>query len=110
MPITTQGNTTIIWTYNDGNGKDHWSIGSIMFLGPGIKGNRVIGKTDGGQFLTPIDPKTLALEEDEAKGVRVRPEHIHLALRQFAGITEHEFSKKFPLVIPEAEQLLGFWG
>ena len=25
-------------TYNKGDGKDHWSIGSIMFLGPGIKG------------------------------------------------------------------------
>ncbi|MCH5377282.1 MAG: DUF1501 domain-containing protein, partial [Planctomycetes bacterium] len=32
--------------YNQGNGKDHWSIGSIMFLGPGITGNRVIGATD----------------------------------------------------------------
>lgn len=97
-------------TYNKGNGKDHWSIGSIMFLGPGIKGNRVIGKTDGGQFLIPISPKTLALEEDESKSVRVCPEHIHLALREFAGIAEHEFSKKFPLVIPEEKRLRGFWG
>ncbi|MFM7832893.1 MAG: DUF1501 domain-containing protein, partial [Planctomycetaceae bacterium] len=29
--------------YNNGNGKDHWSIGSGMFLGPGIRGDRVIG-------------------------------------------------------------------
>src|SRR4051812_44264835 len=29
--------------YNKGNGKDHWSIGSIMFIGPKIKGNRVLG-------------------------------------------------------------------
>jgi uncharacterized protein (DUF1501 family) len=63
--------------YNKGNGKDHWSIGSTMFLGPGIEGNRVIGKTDDGQFLIPIDAKTLALEEDREKGLRVRPEHIH---------------------------------
>ena len=33
-------------TYNSGNGKDHWSIGSIMFLGRGIRGNRVLGATD----------------------------------------------------------------
>src|SRR4051794_4648343 len=26
-------------TYNGGNGKDHWSIGSILFLGRGIRGN-----------------------------------------------------------------------
>src|SRR5262249_47024935 len=35
--------------YNSGNGKDHWSIGSILFLGRGIKGNRVIGATDAKQ-------------------------------------------------------------
>jgi hypothetical protein len=96
--------------YNKGEGKDHWSIGSIMFLGPGIKGNRVIGKTDNGQFLVPIDPETLGLEEGKDKGLRVRPEHIHLALREFAGIEKHEFSEKFPLVIPEAERLQGLWG
>src|SRR6185369_4496634 len=27
--------------YNNGNGKDHWSVGSIMFLGKGIKGDRL---------------------------------------------------------------------
>src|SRR6185503_6894148 len=37
--------------YNKGEGKDHWSIGSAMFLGAGIKGNRIVGATDNGQFL-----------------------------------------------------------
>jgi uncharacterized protein (DUF1501 family) len=41
-------------TYNSGNGKDHWPIGSIMFLGCGIRGNRVIGATDEGQFTVSI--------------------------------------------------------
>lgn len=95
-------------TYNDGNGKDHWSIGSIMFLGRGIKGNRVIGATDEQQFLVPIDPASLAL--DPEKGARVRPEHIHTALREFAGIADHPFSKKFPLDVPEKEKLQGLWG
>src|SRR3954466_8251788 len=36
--------------YNTGHGKDHWSIGSVMFLGRGIKGNRVLGATDEKQF------------------------------------------------------------
>ncbi len=93
--------------YNKGNGKDHWSIGSIMFLGHGIKGNRVIGATDGGQFLKPIDPKTLSLKED---GLRVRPEHLHQALRTKAGIEQHAFSKQFPLEFPKAETLSGLWG
>jgi len=94
--------------YNQGNGKDHWSIGSIMFLGKGIKGNRVIGATDEKQFHVPIDPTSLAC--DREKGVRVRPEHLHQALRELAGIAEHPFSKKFPLGVVEKERLTGLWG
>lgn len=94
--------------YNKGNGKDHWSIGSIMFIGPGIKGNRVLGATDEKQFAVPMNPKTLAT--DKEKGVRVRPEHIHEALRQFAGITSHPHAKKFPLGLTEKDQLQGLWG
>lgn len=92
-------------TYNKGNGKDHWSIGSIMFMGPGIKGNRVVGATDEKQFLVPMDPKSLSSEEES--GIRVRPEHIHTSLRQFAGIDKHAFSKQFPLQVSEEEQLHG---
>lgn len=94
--------------YNSGNGKDHWSIGSIMFLGQGIKGNRVIGATDEKQFAVPVDPATLRL--DREKGLRIRPEHIHQALRQLAGIADHPLSKKFPLGVAENEQLQSFWG
>ena len=47
---------------------------------------------------------------DKEQGVHVRPEHIHQALRQFAGITDHPFSQKFPLGVPEKETLRGLWG
>jgi len=94
--------------YNKGNGKDHWSIGSAMFLGPGINGNRVIGATDEKQFGIPITPDTLAC--DKEKGLKVRPEHIHEALRQFAGIADHSHSKKFPLGVPDKEKLRAFFG
>ena len=94
--------------YNKGQGKDHWSIGSIMFMGKGIRGNRVIGATDERQFLIPIDNKTLAM--DEENGMRTRPEHIHRSLRELAGIEDHPFSKKFPLKIPKEERLQGFFG
>jgi hypothetical protein len=92
-------------TYNKGNGKDHWSIGSLMFMGQGIKGNRVVGATDEKQFLAPVDP--LSLSVDQEKGIRVRPEHIHKSLRQFAGIDAHPFSEQFPLAVPGTEQLQG---
>jgi uncharacterized protein (DUF1501 family) len=94
--------------YNGGNGKDHWSIGSILFLGKGIKGNRVIGATDEKQFHVPINPQTLAC--DPKGGVRVRPEHIHTALREMAGIADHAFSKRFPLGVADKERLRGLWG
>jgi uncharacterized protein (DUF1501 family) len=94
--------------YNAGNGKDHWSIGSAMFLGRGIRGNRVIGATDEKQFAVPLDPKTLKL--DKEKGARVRPEHVHAALREYAGIADHPLAKKFPLGVPEKERLQKFWG
>jgi hypothetical protein len=94
--------------YNAGNGKDHWSIGSAMFLGAGIRGDRVIGATDEKQFGVAVDPKTLAC--DKTKGIRLRPEHIHEALRELAGIADHPASKKFPLGIKENETLLGLWG
>src|SRR5215203_5797719 len=77
--------------YNTGNGKDHWSIGSALFLGRGIAGNRVIGATDEKQFAVPVDPATLKL--DKEKGVRVRPEHVHEALREYAGIGNHALAK-----------------
>jgi hypothetical protein len=93
--------------YNKGNGKDHWSIGSAMFLGPKIKGDRVIGATDEQQFHVPVNPKTLAL--DKPNGIRVRPEHIHVALRQYAGIHDHPLSKKFPLSVPDTEHLQSLW-
>ena len=95
-------------TYNKGDGKDHWSIGSAMFMGPGIRGNRVIGATDEKQFLVPLNPKKLAT--DAENGIRIRPEHIHAALRKLAGIETHAFSKQFPLKVPAEEQLDGFWG
>ncbi len=94
-------------TYNNGNGKDHWSIGSIMFLGKGIKGNRVIGATDEKQFGVNLDPKMLAC--DKEKGIRIRPEHIHEALREFAGIADHAASKKFPLGVTANDKLQAFW-
>ncbi len=95
-------------TYNKGNGKDHWSIGSIMFLGPGINGNRVIGATDDKQFGVNLNPATLVT--DKEKGIKIRPEHIHEALRQYAGIADHTHAKKFPLGLVEKEKLHHLWG
>jgi len=94
--------------YNKGNGKDHWSIGSAMFLGPGIQGNRVVGATDEKQFLVPVDARTLALNRET--GIRIRPEHVHTALRELAGIHEHSACEQFPLDVSDDERLNQLWG
>lgn len=96
--------------YNAGNGKDHWSIGSALFFGPGIRGNRIVGATDEKQFPVPLDPQSLSLVTDKSTGIRMRPEHIHQALRQYAGIADHSISKKFPLGVAAKEELKGLWG
>ncbi len=79
-----------------------------MFIGPGIRGNRVIGATDEKQFAVPINPQTLQL--DKEKGLHVRPEHIQIALREFAGIENLAFSKQYPFKVKDEEALKGLWG
>ena len=60
-------------------------------------------------FNDPRVRKALALAIDKDHGIRVRPEHIHLALRQFAKIQDHQYSQQFPLGVPANEELVNFW-
>ena len=94
--------------YNSGHGKDHWSIGSMMFLGPGVQGDRVIGRTDEKQFAVPFNAERLV--PDAVGGIRIRPEHLHQSLRELAGIVDHPHSAAFPLGIKNTERLIGLWG
>lgn len=80
--------------YNDGNGKDHWSITSMMLIGPGIPGNRVIGTTDERHRAINVNPSTL---EPDPNGVRIKPAHVHRALRRLAGIESAETAARFPI-------------
>lgn len=99
--------------YNQDAGKDHWSVTSMMALGAGIIGNRVIGGTEldlatgFDQSPLTVDPTTLAHSES---GIRMRPEHIQQASRELLGIAGHPASLKFPLDIPPEERLVGLFG
>ncbi|HEY8379305.1 MAG TPA: DUF1501 domain-containing protein [Nannocystis sp.] len=91
--------------YNGDNqyaGKDHWPVTSVMLMGKGIKGNRVVGATDEEQYAIPVDPTTLAT----GKGTKLGPEHIHLALRKLAGIDGSEVAARFPLPGADMPKLL----
>jgi hypothetical protein len=89
--------------YNDGAGKDHWSITSMMVLGAGVRGNRVVGASDARHNALKIDPGTLAQSDG---GITLRPEHIHAALRRLAGIDgDPVVTRQFPLPTDALELL-----
>jgi uncharacterized protein (DUF1501 family) len=88
--------------YNDGDGKDHWPITSMMMMGPGIPGNTVIGQTTGEVKARKINPQSLDLAED---GLKITPRHIHKALRKLAAVDQHPLGEKFGV---DAESLALF--
>ncbi|MCY0991589.1 DUF1501 domain-containing protein [Nannocystis sp. ILAH1] len=91
--------------YNGDNeyaGKDHWSVTSVMMMGKGIKGNRVVGATDAEQYGALVDPASLAV----GKGKKLTPESIHLALRKLAGIDTADVTARFPLAGEDMPKLL----
>ena len=99
--------------YNDTGGKDHWSINSMMMMGAGISGNRVVGQTTvdpetgNDQSAAVINPRTLA---NDSGGVRIRPEHVQTALRELAGIDSHPSTQLFDFGVPSEERLVGLFG
>ncbi len=70
--------------YNDGRGKDHWNVTSLMAMGAGVRGNRVVGGTNNHVDALKVNPQTLALD---ANGITLTPEHVHVALRRMAGVS-----------------------
>jgi hypothetical protein len=80
---------------NDGAGKDHWPVTSMLVAGPNIPGNRVVGATDPGLQALAIDQTSLA---PSASGVTLTPEIFHTALRAVAGVADAEM--KYPLAAP----------
>lgn len=81
-------------SYNQGNGKDHWNITSMLASGPNIPGNRLVGSTDAGFRAIKVDPATLQPKED---GIRIEPKHVHKALRKVAGLAGSTVEQQFPL-------------
>ncbi len=78
--------------YNENNGKDHWSITSMLVSGPSIRGGRVVGATDDRQTPLLLDPNTLRPAES---GIRITPAEVHGALRQVAGLAGSELDARF---------------
>ncbi|MCA9707188.1 MAG: DUF1501 domain-containing protein [Myxococcales bacterium] len=84
--------------YNGDMGKDHWSVTSMIAMGNGIPGNRVVGKTTDGHSLVPLEPTTLTEEAaNPDEGVRIGPMHVHRALRRLMDVEGSDPDRMFPL-------------
>jgi uncharacterized protein (DUF1501 family) len=83
--------------YNAGGGKDHWPIGSALFIQQGASwGNRVVGATDEGHNALNVNSATLA-QDSSAAGVRIEPKHLQQTMRELAGVAQSSAAQSFPL-------------
>jgi hypothetical protein len=101
--------------YNPSAGKDHWPITSMMLMGKhigAIAGGRQIGGTQTNPDISGVealsvkdDQGEIVTVSDPAEGVRITPGHIHHALRALAGIQDHPYTAKYPVLAPEENPL-----
>jgi len=81
--------------YNNGAGKDHWNVTSVMAMGAGVTGNRVIGQTNENFNARRINASNL---EPDSNGIVITPRHIHRALRDFIGVPT-DLDNRFPIAV-----------
>lgn len=87
--------------YNGNMGKDHWSITSMVAMGAGVVGNRMVGATDSGHNARMIDPATGAPAEGDVAGVKVTPAHVHRGMRRVLGLAGTEVDERFPIALDD---------
>ena len=93
--------------YNDGMGKDHWPITSILLMGAGIQGGRVLGASDDRHNPKAIIPGTHEVVDDGTpNGYRITPANVHKELRSMFGI-KPELEAQFPIAVDADLGLLG---
>lgn len=92
--------------YNDNNGKDHWPVGSTLVMERNQSyTNRVVGLTDEGHEVIPINSSTL--ETDNSAGVIIHPENVMQELRTYLGI--NDFANELGFTLAPANHF-GFFG
>ncbi len=89
--------------YNDGAGKDHWAVSSMMVMGyvngRKIAGNREVGVTDEGHNPVGLDP----ISNQPGGNKRIGVGHIQNAIRKLYGIQDTDASRLFPSNAPASE-------
>jgi len=88
--------------YNSGNGKDHWSVSSMMFMGRGIKGGRILGSSTHRHSAKKVNATTL---DNDDNGIEITYAHINKALRKLAGIESNKLITQYYPLSGEIEDL-----
>lgn len=81
--------------YNAQNGKDHWSVTSMLMMGAGIRGGRVVGASDDRFRARGLDFASLTPSDTATR--KLNPKSIHMALRRLAGVEASEAARQFPI-------------
>jgi len=80
--------------YNAKNGKDHWSVTSMMFMGKGINRKGVVGSTTSSHKIKKINLATL---KEDANGAKLNYGHINKALRKLSGLENNSaINQQYP--------------
>ncbi|MFT6160851.1 MAG: hypothetical protein ACJAZO_003712 [Myxococcota bacterium] len=74
--------------FNGAMGRDHWPYTSMIAVGSGIAGNRVVGKTDEGFVSEPVNFRT---GDPSSSGDVIGTEHVGTALLKLGGVDPERF-------------------
>ena len=82
--------------YNATNGKDHWSLGSDMFMMKNAPwANRFAGLSDAKHNRVKLN--LTSLQPDPTNGLYLQTKHIHAELRKLLGIHDHALARRYDL-------------
>mgnify|MGYP003872785981 FL=1 len=82
--------------YNDGKGKDHWPIGSMLVMkkqAPWL--NQTLGATNDAHEALALNSQLQPVDPDA--GVLIQPKHIHNMLRHLTGVENGPLASALPL-------------
>lgn len=85
--------------YNGNRGKDHWPVTSMVAMGAGINGNRMVGATSSGHDALMIDPATGA--QASSGGIKITPAHVHRGMRRVLGLSGTVVDESFPIALDD---------
>jgi hypothetical protein len=75
----------------------------VLLSGPGIRGGRVIGKTDEGHKVFRVNKTNVAqtVPDSDTTGARIYPSQLHRELRRVMGVDKAPFVAQAPLPITD---------